>query len=231
MCFAASGDCTIVAGPAVHLTGAGSCTITASQAGDGNYLAAPDVPRSFSIAKGSQSISFPPIPKTPLVHPDFDPGATASSGLAVNYTASGACTIVSGLVHLTSTGTCKVTASQAGNANWNPAIAVVQSFKVIASASTTIVLSGPTHVGLGGSFTLSATISSAGGAPSSGTVQFVNTATSQVIDEVPVSGGVASTNQTAPLTKTKLKIKAVFVPAADSGYNGSSSNALRITIS
>jgi beta-lactam-binding protein with PASTA domain len=34
----------------VHLTGAGSCTITASQAGDANYNAAPEVSRSFSIA-------------------------------------------------------------------------------------------------------------------------------------------------------------------------------------
>jgi chitinase len=34
----------------VHLTGAGSCTVTASQHGDANYKAAPNVLRSFSIA-------------------------------------------------------------------------------------------------------------------------------------------------------------------------------------
>jgi photosystem II stability/assembly factor-like uncharacterized protein len=228
--YGASGNCTIVAGPAVHLTGAGSCTVTASQAGDTNYNAATDVQQSFSIARGSQSIDFPVIPKMPRVHPDFDPGATASSGLAVSYTAKGACTIVSGLVHLTSAGTCKVTASQPGNADWKPAISVLRSFSVLAQAATTTVLSGPTAVGLGASFTLSATISSAGGAPDSGTVQFVNPATSQVIDEVPVSGGVASTTQTAPSTKTTLKVKAVFVPAGGSGYNGSSSKVLRIKI-
>ena len=34
----------------MHLTGAGSCTVTASQPGDTNYNPAPDVSRAFSIA-------------------------------------------------------------------------------------------------------------------------------------------------------------------------------------
>jgi FtsP/CotA-like multicopper oxidase with cupredoxin domain len=50
--FAASGNCT-VAGTLVHLTGAGSCTITASQAGNTNYLAATDAQQSFTIAPSS----------------------------------------------------------------------------------------------------------------------------------------------------------------------------------
>src|SRR5262249_42581291 len=44
--FSASGNCTS-AGALVHITGAGSCTITASQAGNGNYLAAASVARTF----------------------------------------------------------------------------------------------------------------------------------------------------------------------------------------
>src|SRR5207244_1582798 len=55
--FTASGACT-VAGSAVHLTSAGGCTITASQGGNGNYNAAPDVAQTFSIAKANQTISF-----------------------------------------------------------------------------------------------------------------------------------------------------------------------------
>jgi len=35
----------------VHLTGAGSCTVTAAQPGDANYKPAPDVSRTFSIAR------------------------------------------------------------------------------------------------------------------------------------------------------------------------------------
>ncbi len=47
--FAASGKCTVNESK-VHLTGAGSCTITAAQQGDANYNAAPSVSRTFAIA-------------------------------------------------------------------------------------------------------------------------------------------------------------------------------------
>jgi hypothetical protein len=42
-------DCTID-GTTVTITGAGTCTVTASQSGNNNYLAAEDVHRTFSIA-------------------------------------------------------------------------------------------------------------------------------------------------------------------------------------
>jgi len=48
--FSTSGSCTI-SGPALHLTGAGSCTVTAAQAGDANYNAAPSIARTFAIAR------------------------------------------------------------------------------------------------------------------------------------------------------------------------------------
>jgi len=46
--FAASGQCT-VSGNTVTITAAGSCTITASQAGNSNYNAAASVPQTFTI--------------------------------------------------------------------------------------------------------------------------------------------------------------------------------------
>ena len=46
--FVAAGQCTI-AGPTVTLTGAGSCTVTASQPGNGQFLPAPDVAQTFTI--------------------------------------------------------------------------------------------------------------------------------------------------------------------------------------
>jgi len=46
--FAASGSCTLH-GAIVHIVHPGSCTVTASQSGDSNYAAAPDVSRTFSI--------------------------------------------------------------------------------------------------------------------------------------------------------------------------------------
>ncbi len=134
--FAAGGNCTISVAT-VHITGAGSCTVTASQAGDANYLAAPDVARTFAIAKAAQTITFPAIADKVLGAADFDPGATASSGLAVSYAAAGPCSIVGTKVHLTGTGSCTVTASQAGDANYAAAVDVAHSFSIKSTQTIT----------------------------------------------------------------------------------------------
>ena len=127
--FAASGQCTVAA-TTVHLTGAGSCTITASQAGNSNVNAAPDVPRTFTIAKANQTITFGSLPNKIAGDPDFSVSATASSGLAVSFAASGQCTIAGTTVHLTGAGSCTITASQAGNSDFNAAPDVPRSFTI-----------------------------------------------------------------------------------------------------
>src|SRR4029077_12269634 len=60
----------------------------------------------------------------------FNVSATASSGLAVSFTATGNCTIAGNTVHLTGVGSCTITASQPGNANFNAAPGVPQSFTI-----------------------------------------------------------------------------------------------------
>jgi hypothetical protein len=129
--FAASGDCTL-SGTTVHITGAGSCTVTASQAGDANFNAAPAVPQSFAIAKADQEIIFDPLQHKAYGDPDFTVGATADSELPVSFTAKGKCTVRGVRVHLTGAGSCTVTASQPGNANYNAAEDVSQSFSITA---------------------------------------------------------------------------------------------------
>ncbi len=132
--FAASGTCT-VSGSTVHITGAGSCTITASQAGNGNYNAATPVARSFTIGKASQTISFGALADKKQGDPDFSVSATASAGLPVSFAASGNCTISGAAVHLTGAGSCTITASQAGNANYNAAASVSRSFTITRPAA------------------------------------------------------------------------------------------------
>jgi hypothetical protein len=51
------GDSCTISGSTVHITGAGSCTVTAHQAGSGSYNAAPDVARTFSIARAALTAS------------------------------------------------------------------------------------------------------------------------------------------------------------------------------
>jgi hypothetical protein len=55
--FAATGNCTNT-GNTVQITGAGPCTVTASQAGDDNHKAAAAVSQSFNIAKALSTTSI-----------------------------------------------------------------------------------------------------------------------------------------------------------------------------
>jgi hypothetical protein len=131
--FSASGSCT-VSGATVHIASAGSCTMTASQAGDANYSAAPAVSQTFAIAMASQTISFSPLAGKTFGDPDFAVSATASSGLAVSFAASGNCTVSAANVHLTGAGSCTVTAAQPGDANYSAAPAVSQTFSIAPKA-------------------------------------------------------------------------------------------------
>ena len=123
--------CTIVDGK-VHIVGAGNCSITASQAGNGNYKAAPDASVTFAVAKAQQTINFPAQADKITVDPDFDPGATASSGLPVSYQSStpGVCAVAGGKVDILGEGSCSITASQAGNGNYEAAQDVTRTFAV-----------------------------------------------------------------------------------------------------
>jgi hypothetical protein len=127
--FAASGSCSL-SGGTMHVVGAGSCTVTASQPGDANYNAAANVSQSFAIAKANQTIRFDPLANKTDGAPDFAVSATASSSLAVSFVGSGSCTVSVTRVHLTSAGSCRVTASQQGDANYNAAADVSQSFAI-----------------------------------------------------------------------------------------------------
>jgi hypothetical protein len=127
--FTASGNCAL-SDATVHITGAGSCTVTAAQAGDANFNAAPPVSQTFAVAKADQEIAFDPLEDRAYGDPAFTVGATADSDLPVSFTAKGTCTVRGRRVHLTGAGSCTLTASQPGNANYNAAKDVAQSFSI-----------------------------------------------------------------------------------------------------
>ncbi|MBK9018231.1 MAG: CotH kinase family protein [Saprospiraceae bacterium] len=135
-----SGPATI-SGNTITLTGtAGTVTVQASQAGNAQYNPAPDVDHSFTVtAPGplNQTITFPTIPNKLTTDAPFTISATASSGLAVSFTiVSGPATINGNTITLAGTaGTVTVRASQAGNAQYNPAPNVDRVFTVTAPVS------------------------------------------------------------------------------------------------
>ncbi|HOB67642.1 MAG TPA: IPTL-CTERM sorting domain-containing protein [Ottowia sp.] len=134
--------CTLGSGTTVNIIGAGTCAITASQAGNANYNAATSVTQNVTIAKANQTITFNAQPGqtyTPGGTFSISPVATASSGLPVSYAVSPntVCTLGSGTtVNIIGAGTCAITASQTGNANYNAATAVTQNVTIAKAAQT-----------------------------------------------------------------------------------------------
>ena len=98
----------------------------------GNYTLVQPTGLTANITKANQTIAFPALPTKTTADPDFDPGATASSGLTITYTSSnpGVATIVNGEIHTVGAGTSTITASQAGNGNYNAAQSISQTLTV-----------------------------------------------------------------------------------------------------
>jgi alpha-tubulin suppressor-like RCC1 family protein/uncharacterized protein YegL len=154
--------CTI-SGSTVTILATGSCTIAANQAGDVNYNAATQVSQSFTVAKGSQTISFDPLANLTLpAATQFTVSVTASSGLAANLTSTTpiVCTISGNTVTILAVGTCTIAANQGGDANYNPAPQVTQSFTVSKSSQTIIFAALANQILPATPFTVSATASS-----------------------------------------------------------------------
>jgi gliding motility-associated-like protein len=122
-----------ISGSTVTIIGAGTTTITASQAGNENYNAAANVPQTLTVAKAAQSISFSALAPKTVGDATFSLTATGgASGNAVIYTSSNTAvaTISGSTVTIIGVGTSTITASQAGNANYNAATDVPQTLKV-----------------------------------------------------------------------------------------------------
>jgi hypothetical protein len=116
------------------MTGVGTCTIVASQAGNDNYNAG-SAEQSFSIAKADQAITFGALSNKTYGDPDFTVSATGgASGNAVTFAAKAGskCTVSGSTVSMTGAGTCTIIASQAGNENYTAATSVERSFTIAA---------------------------------------------------------------------------------------------------
>lgn len=112
--------------------GTGSGTVTYSQAGNENYNAATVVTETVNAAKASQSITFTSLAAKTYGDASFTLGATAGSGLTVSYASSNTdvATISGNTVSIVGAGTTIITASQAGNANYEAATDVLHNLTV-----------------------------------------------------------------------------------------------------
>jgi hypothetical protein len=114
---------------------AGKCTVVASQAGNATYNPASAVSQSFTVTMASQNITFGELANKKIAQSPFTVSANASSGLVVTFTTTTPAVCTAGgangaTITLLKAGKCTVVASQAGNATYNPASSVSQSFTV-----------------------------------------------------------------------------------------------------
>jgi hypothetical protein len=155
--------CT-VAGNTVTFVAVGTCNLTADQAGNVNYFAAPQVSASIIINPVSQTIAFGTNPGPVAYNPGgtFIVTATATSLLPVVFSSASTtiCMIVGSTVTIVTVGNCIINANQAGNAIYGAAPQVQQTIAINAAPQT---ITFPAIAGFswsGGSAALAATSSS-----------------------------------------------------------------------
>ncbi|HEY0307473.1 MAG TPA: Ig-like domain-containing protein, partial [Acidobacteriaceae bacterium] len=158
--FTITGPATLT-GSTLTITGAGTVTITASQAGNTNYSAAPSVSQTLVVNPAAQTITFAPL-ATPVnygVTPMTLSATGGASGNPVTFKViSGSATVSGNILTITGAGIVTVAADQAGNANYAAATEVTQTVTVNKIAPAITITSTPTPVFLFNPITLTANI-------------------------------------------------------------------------
>lgn len=137
--------CTVDSSGGITLVATGSCSVTASQSGSAAYTPATDVTRTFHVVRIAQTITFPPPPDG-RAGDAVGVAASSDAALPITYTASpsSVCAVEPGGTGLTliGTGTCAVTAHQAGDTFYLPA-EQTSSFTVTAALRTQTITFPP----------------------------------------------------------------------------------------
>lgn len=130
-----SGSATL-SGTSLTLNVPGSVVIRASQAGDTNHEPATAEITVTSTARLTQTIAFAPLANRLTTDAPFTLSASATSGLPVTFAlVSGPASLSGATLRLSGApGAVVVRASQAGNAAYEPAQAVTQTFNVVGRA-------------------------------------------------------------------------------------------------
>ena len=220
----------------VNVTGTGAGTknntsdnVTASfDDGTGNFVSiiGGSATATIQVLKGNQTVTFGALSNKTFGDADFIVSATASSGLSVNFTATGNCTVNSpspGTVHLTSAGSCTINASQTGDSNYNAATDVAQSFNIAQAASVTSLASSINPSDIGQNVTFTVTITSANTSTPTGTVQFTDGINNlgSAVNCVAVGGNTCTAQvSTSTLTTGTHAISASY--SGDTNFVGSS---------
>ncbi len=145
---AANGTIAATADAAAAPGSTHAITVDVSGLSSTNYSFAADNTGILTIGTVNQTITFGPLTAVTYGDADFTLGATASSGLAVEYVSSNTAvaTVSGNTVTIVGAGTTNITASQPGNTGYNPAPNVVQSLTVDPAAITVTADAGQSKI-------------------------------------------------------------------------------------
>ena len=141
--------CTLSGANNATVTGvkAGACTVTATQAGNSNFNAAPaPTPLAVTIGKGNQKITFGPAPIIQVGGIGVVSATGGAYGNPVTFSTSSpdtTCTLSGATVTGVGVGTCSITANQAGTSDYNAAAPTIQDILITAPplpANVTVVI-------------------------------------------------------------------------------------------
>ena len=153
--------CQVVGNTVIPKT-AGKCTVTVDQPGNASYNAAKQVTTDITIGQQNQKITFGPAP---IFSPTVSKGlviAFSSSRLPITLTSKTPLTCSLDTFQnavLVGSGTCTIEADQPGNADFNPALPVMQSFMMVKQSQIVTFVAAPrlTLPTLSGTLTATAT--------------------------------------------------------------------------
>lgn len=240
-------------GAIVTIVSAGTCALTADQAGGTNYTDAAQVMAMVVIARAAQTISGfnPATPITYQAAPNntLTLSGTATSGLAITFatTTPTVCTVTAATATILSAGTCTLTADQAGNTNYNASPQVSASI-VINKANQIITFTTTTPIGYqpapNNTLTLSASSTStlpvifASTAPAVCTTSGANGQTVTILspgicsltaDQAGDTNFNAATQVTASIVINKATQTITFAPATPITYQPTPNNTITLS--
>jgi hypothetical protein len=166
--FVAAGTgCTLSGTTVAVVDASGTCTLTATRAGDNNYLpSAPSAPAGVTLLKGAQA---PVSVDGPSDLTFGTPGTAVASGGSAgtfSFSAEGStgCTVSGNQVTVTNaSGSCVLTATRSGDNNYEPVTSLGAPVTLHkASQVITFTTTPPAQAATGGTYTVAATASSGG---------------------------------------------------------------------
>jgi sugar lactone lactonase YvrE len=177
---------------------------------------------TLTVDKATQPITFKKV-STPVIYGTSPMTLTATSGshLAIAFKVTGPATVSGDKLTITGAGTVVITASQAGDANYDPAPSVSQSITVDKATPTAKLAVSAGSVVQGKSVTFTATLTGGGTKPT-GTVTFLNGTAS-------LGTAALSSSGVATLTTTKLAVGKHSVTASYGG-NGNYAKAISTSV-